>query len=144
MEISGKPIDTLIPELKIKLASEEQKLQEYESHQDVEPIMQNALAFDILLARSGIRMFKEEIMRLELLALTEEKRRLLTNIVEWMNAIVNDESESAHFLIMNLSNDFRCLMVIKENIEQAKTMEELALIGEELKKFKQDHPELEQ
>ena len=83
---------------------------------------------------------EDRLMVYKILQLTEEKRRLLTCIVEWMMMV----SLKGSVLTAHIKPNLVFLSELQKRVNSAKTMEELAKVGEELAKFKQEYPELEQ
>ncbi|MEK7652943.1 MAG: hypothetical protein AAB358_00445 [Patescibacteria group bacterium] len=71
------------------------------------------------------------------MALIEEKCNLLTCIIEWMMM------ESKCKVKPYRENNMLFLFELHERVNSAVKMVELTAIGEELTKFKHEHPELE-
>ena len=129
MEIEGKPLELLIQELNDELIEKEQKLLEQQELLDKNELnLAGALTFDIIMTQAGIRMCKEKIIRFKLLQLTEEKRRLLTCIIEWMTKAV---------AVSGLRGDtFFRIAELHKRVNLAETTDELAKISDELIEFK--------
>lgn len=83
---------------------------------------------------------------LEILQLTEKKRRLLSEIIELSRLVVShsfknyEQCTAKH--INELMKPFFPLLEFKKRIDIVLTIEELASIKQELQAFKLQHPEL--
>lgn len=97
---------------------------------------------DMNLPLTALNHNKKHKRFLELLQLTEEKRRLLTCIIELINVIVVKPYNNGR-LVLVIDKEFVSLIELQKRVNSAATMEELALISEELIEFKKTHLEFE-
>lgn len=128
MEFEGKSIAEVIAVYKARIAEFEEK----KKRNDYD-------AADIEL--NWMRELR--VKDLELLQLTEEKRRLLTCIIEWMTTVVYKSASQGFVFVATILTFFLYLAELHKRVNSATTMEELAKISDELAKFKQEHPWLE-
>ncbi len=97
----------------------------------------------VITMNSDAQRLRDEIRINSLLLMTEEKRRLLTAVIELIALYIVRSHQQKTIFISTILQEFLLLVELQKRINSAETIEELDKIGEELVEFKKEHPELE-